>query len=305
VHPAEAFHQAEVLLVPDAVRSETSQSTSAQKVYIHPAEEELLRALGRAESTPGWSFVSLKKFRDEILPSEDVPSIRSDVERQNVLRTAIDKRLILRGKVQNPKSPQFPVTSIRLNRLMPEVQAVLGRPKADLDFHPIHIKGEPLSATILRERRWGLALYYLETSALVKLYVYELGTERLLALTAGDAGHRFAILSLAQVELRSAIRRRQRGGEIPSHAADELIEAFRRHSEGKFLVQPLSDSLLDIALALVDGYALRGYDAVQLAGYLLLRSTSGAEEPTFVCADRALLLAAVNEGCPVLDPCST
>ena len=71
-----------------------------------------------------------------------------------------------------------------------------------------------------------MALYYLETSALVKLYVYEAGTDRLLALTASDAGHRFAILSLAQVEFRSAIRGRQRRGEIPDHSADELIESF-------------------------------------------------------------------------------
>lgn len=122
-------------------------------IAVHPAEAELLRALDRAESTPGWSFVSLKKFRDEILPSADVPSIRSDVERQSVIASAIEKRLVLTGKVQNPKSPQFPVTSIRLNRLMPEVQRVLGLPRKNLDFHPIHIKGEPLSAIILRERR--------------------------------------------------------------------------------------------------------------------------------------------------------
>jgi predicted nucleic acid-binding protein len=149
-----------------------------------------------------------------------------------------------------------------------------------------------------------LALYYLETSALVKLYVYELGTERLLSLAASESGHRFAILSLAQVELRSAIRRRQRGGEIPDHEADELIESFRQHSEGTFLIQPVSDSLLDVGLALIDGYALRGYDAMQLAGYVLLRSVSGTEEPIFVCADKALLAAAANEGCAVLDPCS-
>ncbi|MGA9389483.1 MAG: type II toxin-antitoxin system VapC family toxin [Candidatus Sulfotelmatobacter sp.] len=149
-----------------------------------------------------------------------------------------------------------------------------------------------------------MALYYLETSALVKLYVYEPGTERLLALTASDAGHRFAILSLAQVEFRAAIRRRQRGGEIPDHVADELVDSFRQHSEGKFLIQPFSDSLLDVAFALVDGYALKGYDAVQLAGYLLLRSISGAEDPVFVCADKALLSAARNEGCPILDPSS-
>jgi len=56
--------------------------------------------------------------------------------------------------VPNPKSPQFPVTTVRLNRLMPEVKVVLGQNgSSDLDFHPVEIAGEPLSATILRERR--------------------------------------------------------------------------------------------------------------------------------------------------------
>lgn len=98
-----------------------------------------------------------------------------------------------------------------------------------------------------------MALYYLETSALVKLYVYEPGTERLLGLTASDAGHRFAILALAQVEFRAAIRRRQPIGEIATSAADELIESFRQHSEGRFLIQSFSDSLVDVAMALIDG----------------------------------------------------
>jgi predicted nucleic acid-binding protein len=149
-----------------------------------------------------------------------------------------------------------------------------------------------------------LALYYLETSALVKLYVHEVGTERLLSLAASEAGHRFAILSLAQIELRSAIRRRQRAREIPDHDAGQVLELFRQHSEGTFLIQPVSDSLLDVGLALVDGYALKGYDAMQLAGYVLLRSISGTEEPIFVCADKALLSAARSEGCPVLNPCT-
>ena len=116
----------------------------------------LIKALDRAESTPGWSFVSLKKFRDEILLCEPfAPGAfqPTDVHWQETIRDAIEKRLIVVGKVPNPKSPQFPVTSIRLNRLMPEVQSVLGQPKKNLDFRPIHIKGEPLSATVLRERR--------------------------------------------------------------------------------------------------------------------------------------------------------
>ncbi|MFZ1052941.1 MAG: hypothetical protein WBQ74_13215 [Candidatus Sulfotelmatobacter sp.] len=135
---------------PEVSRGEDRKSSSDSLA------NRLLRALDRAESTPGWNFVSLKKFRDEILPSEPFSPGAfqpADVHWQDAIRSAIEKRLILVGKVPNPKSPQFPVTSIRLNRLMPEVQEVLGLPKRDLDFHPIHIKGEPLSATILRERR--------------------------------------------------------------------------------------------------------------------------------------------------------
>ena len=149
-----------------------------------------------------------------------------------------------------------------------------------------------------------MALYYLETSALVKLYVHEEGTQLLLKLTAEEAGNRFAILSLAQVELRAAIRRRQRMGEVAPFAADAVLNSFRQHTEKMFLVQPFSESLLDLAFALLDGYSLRGYDSMQLAGYLMLRSISGSSPPVFVCADKSLLSAAANEGCPVLDPCA-
>ena len=147
-----------------------------------------------------------------------------------------------------------------------------------------------------------MALYYLETSALVKLYVYELGTDQLVSLAASAAGNRFAILSLAQVEFRAAIQRQQRGGEASVAEADLLIESFRQHAEGRFVIQPFTDSLLDVALALIDAYPLKGFDAVQLAGYLMLRSISGADEPIFVCADKTLLSAARSEGCPILNP---
>ena len=134
----------------------TVNHVPAANTSVPAMEADLLRALDRAESTPGWSFVSLKKFRDEILPTESIPSTSAkltDVHWQELIRSSIEKRFILVGKVANPKSPQFPVTTIRLNRLMPEVQVVLGGGKSDLDFHPINIKGEPLSTTILRERR--------------------------------------------------------------------------------------------------------------------------------------------------------
>lgn len=149
-----------------------------------------------------------------------------------------------------------------------------------------------------------MALYYLETSALVKLYVRELGTERLLSLADRSSENRLAILALARVEFRSAVRRRERSGEIPAVVANELLEVFKRHVEARFISQSVTDFVLDLASMLLDRYALRAFDAVQLAGYLALKNSAGADLPIFVCSDRELLTAAEREGIPTLDPCS-
>lgn len=149
-----------------------------------------------------------------------------------------------------------------------------------------------------------MALYYLETSALVKLYVREPGTERLLSLADRSSENRLAILALAQVELRSAVRRRERNGEIPAVVAAQLLEVFKRHVEARFITQAVTDFVLDIASMLVDRYALRAFDAVQLAGYVALKSSAGIDVPVFVCSDHELLTAAQQEGIPILDPSS-
>ena len=114
---------------------------------------DLVRALDRVESRPGYHFVALKWFRDVALAGESFGWAQSDSARQGILREAIERRLILISKVPNPKSPQFPVTAIRLNRLLPEIRAILGEQVADSDFRPVEIRGDQLSATVLRERR--------------------------------------------------------------------------------------------------------------------------------------------------------
>jgi hypothetical protein len=150
-----------------------------------------------------------------------------------------------------------------------------------------------------------LALYYLDTSALVKLYVREPGTEWLLWLTRPEFNHRFALLAIAPVEFRSAIRRRQRAGDIEEPVAVEMINRFTQHVETKFIQQALSEAVLDTASRLIDRYLLRAYDAVQLAGCLVLKAMSGKEEPIFVCSDRPLMEAAESERLPALDPTAT
>jgi len=136
----------------------------------------------------------------------------------------------------------------------------------------------------------------------VKLYVREPGTERLLALATRTAHNRFTILSLTQIEFRSAVRRREKNSDIPASVATRLIETFRSHLESRFAIQIVNDLVLDISCMLIDRHALRAFDAVQLAGYLVLRNTTGREVPTFVCSDQHLLIAAELEGASTLDP---
>ena len=115
---------------------------------------DLLCALRRAEGRPGYEFVSLKWFRDTALVHEGFSWAADEFVRQDVLREAIDRRWVLTSKVANPRPPHFPVTAIRLNRQMPEVADVIGSRSGSLpDFRPVPIRGEALSATVLRDRR--------------------------------------------------------------------------------------------------------------------------------------------------------
>jgi uncharacterized protein len=147
-----------------------------------------------------------------------------------------------------------------------------------------------------------LALYYLETSALVKLYILEPGTDRLLRLASNMSENRLAVLAISLVEARSAIRRRERAGDIDPKTATLVLHRLRQHAEARFLRQALNDAVLDGAMEIIDRYALRAYDAIQLAGCLALKTTVGLESPTFVCSDRQLIDAARSELLEVLDP---
>ncbi|MBI4441880.1 MAG: type II toxin-antitoxin system VapC family toxin [Acidobacteria bacterium] len=146
-----------------------------------------------------------------------------------------------------------------------------------------------------------MALYYLDTSALVKLYVREPGTEQMVRLASPSSGHTLAVLALARVEFRAAVRQRERKGDVPHDAAGALIARMEEHLQNLYLVQLVTEAVVEEAAALLDRHALRAYDAVQLAGCLSLREKLN-ESPSFVCFDRQLVRAAEREGLTVFDP---
>lgn len=144
---------------------------------------------------------------------------------------------------------------------------------------------------------------YLDTSALLKRYVEEEGTARVIGLTEDPGGVRIVILDLALVEARSAVRRREREGDMAGADADRILKQIEEDASSSFLVQPATSAVMEEAARLIDRHPLRAYDALQLAGCLVVRT--GAPGPlTFVCADARLCEAAGLEGLSVLNPVS-
>ena len=146
-----------------------------------------------------------------------------------------------------------------------------------------------------------MATVYLDTSALIKRYIDEEGTAQVIALTEGSVSARVIILDVALLESRSAVRRRQREGDISDSDADRILKQIEEDASSSFLFQPSTSAVMEEAARLIDRHPLRTYDALQLAGCLVARR--GVAEPlTFVCADARLCDVAGLEGLTVLNP---
>lgn len=148
-----------------------------------------------------------------------------------------------------------------------------------------------------------MTLYFLESSALAKLFVEEKGSDRLIALVEPLAQVQKVVSSLGVVEVHSAIRRRERTGELSStHASDAL--AILATEFALMTEQPVNSSVIETAKEMLDRHALRALDALQLASCRVARAVSGVTDIVFVASDQALVSAAESEGFPTFDPAS-
>lgn len=150
-----------------------------------------------------------------------------------------------------------------------------------------------------------MAAYFFDSSALAKRYIRETGTAWVIGLFKPAAANRIYVARLASVEVISALTRRARAGTLGPDAAVKACARFRRSFVGRFRTVEINESLLDRATALAETYALRAYDAVQLAAALNAndgRLAAGATMLTLISADNALNDAAVAEGLVVDNP---
>jgi len=137
---------------------------------------------------------------------------------------------------------------------------------------------------------------YLDTSALLKLYVDEAGSDQTWqALQGNEAG----TCLITWVEAAAALARRER--ELP-----QAQQTWSQARAGLAADWPalhhvqVTEALVQSAAELATAFGLRGYDAVQLAAARALHRALGGES-FFLCFDRRLNRAAklLGIGLPV------
>lgn len=150
-----------------------------------------------------------------------------------------------------------------------------------------------------------MAVYYLDTSALVKRYARESGTAWVLNLTALAAGHDLYTVRITGPEMIAALFRKARTGEVSPDEARRSAEYFRADWQQQYQVVEVTALIADKAMELAEKHWLRGYDAVHLAAALALQQMREAMELpslTFVSADVRQRETASAEGFAVEDP---
>jgi predicted nucleic acid-binding protein len=135
-------------------------------------------------------------------------------------------------------------------------------------------------------------MLYLDTSALVKLYVDEPKSE--VVKNAVGQADAVATSLLAYAEARAAFARSRREGRFAPQVYRRIVGAFEE-DWNRYVAVEVTDALVKAAGLLAESRALRGYDALHLASALSLQSRVPVPV-SFMAFDRNLMTAARLEG---------
>lgn len=151
-------------------------------------------------------------------------------------------------------------------------------------------------------------MLYFDSSALIKHYVQEKGTEEVRkSLRDEEEASRPVFTSvLTFAEIHAALARRAKDRSL---SPNEFIRArtnFDSDWVTGFTAVDLGSGVLGIVRNTVDRFALRGADLVHLASAIWLRDTAGAtksgSELVFFSSDKLLARTAAACGLEVLNP---
>jgi uncharacterized protein len=139
-------------------------------------------------------------------------------------------------------------------------------------------------------------IVYLDTSALVKLYVPEADSAKTAQLV--ETVEMTAISRIAYAEARAAFARKRRERALSPRDYRTIVQDFDDDWDSFFIVD-VSEILIKRAGQLAESFALRGYDAVHLASAVIVGEQS-SQPVTFACFDDRLCRAARRQGLSVV-----
>lgn len=160
-----------------------------------------------------------------------------------------------------------------------------------------------------------MSAYYFDSSAIVKRYHRELGTDWIQAVCEPRDHPPLYLSQLAQVEVVAALRRLGRTQNLHASFVDAMVRASERHialsdparATPLYRLVPVSAPVLTLAAELCNQYwqaqphPLRSLDAIQLA-CALPTAADVSDELVFVTADARLAAIALREGFRVINP---
>ena len=150
-----------------------------------------------------------------------------------------------------------------------------------------------------------MAGFFCDSSAIVKRYVNETGSNFVDNLADLKSGNVILLARITRVEVAAAIARRLKNVSITAADAQNALAAFQHDLTNNYFTVEMTPVLLSGAMSLATNHALRGYDAVQLAAALEAndeRIANGLPPLTLVSADTDLNTAAQAEGLNIENP---
>ena len=148
-----------------------------------------------------------------------------------------------------------------------------------------------------------MTVFYLDTSALVKRYRTEEGTEAVSALLENSLPEdRFYTSFLSVLEFTAGITRLMKGDQLSETTGEEFLARYRSDVEEIFRIWPLDEEVTSSAISIAQEYGLRSGDAIHLSSALQLYSSAPGEWMVLVSSDAEPLDAATSAGLEILNP---
>ena len=149
-----------------------------------------------------------------------------------------------------------------------------------------------------------MPIYYLDTSALMKRYISEPGSDviRELFEKLSDSDE-LTTSYLTLLEVNSTAARLLKGRAITrGHYRRMLNQLTRDIAYYRVRVVPVQNELIDGAIPIALGYSLRSLDAIHFASAIASGSLLSGQSLYMVSADHEIIAACEAHGIPALNP---